>query len=206
MKGTGLMGLKNDIVSSLKRRYPSIEDQTMFAFSTLLDPRFKTVPFMDQTKLKIAKGKLVEEMCLLLDADGVDPNDPPCQGSTDHSSRDNGNKEHKGFWTHYNNAFGKNTENPSFTIPEKQVCETELNQYLKEPNIDATFGGKVPSYWYSSPYKRVQKMALKYLCIPPTTVYSERLFSTAGNICDTKRNRLDPERVKMLVFLNKNIE
>lgn len=43
-------------------------------------------------------------------------------------------------------------------------------------------------------------LGLKYLCVPPATVESERLFSTAGQICDSKRNRLDPERVKMLVF------
>lgn len=42
-------------------------------------------------------------------------------------------------------------------------------------------------------------LGVKYLCILPATVESE-LVSTAGQICDTKRNCLDPERLKILIL------
>lgn len=48
-------------------------------------------------------------------------------------------------------------------------------------------------------------LAQKYLAPPCTTVPSERLFGTASNIATDKRTRLDPEKVEMLLFLNKNI-
>ena len=49
-------------------------------------------------------------------------------------------------------------------------------------------------------------LARKYLAPPCTTVPSEiRLFSTAGNIVNDKRTRLDAEKVEMLLFLNKNM-
>ena len=40
----------------------------------------------------------------------------------------------------------------------------------------------------------------RFLCAP-----SERLFSTAGDIADGKRNGLLPEKVEMLLFLRKSL-
>lgn len=48
-------------------------------------------------------------------------------------------------------------------------------------------------------------LGLKYLYVSPAKVESKQLFSAAGLICDTKRNRLDPKRVKC-VFLTKICE
>lgn len=47
-------------------------------------------------------------------------------------------------------------------------------------------------------------MARHYLAIQGTSVASERVFSTAGDIVSAKRNRIDPKRVNMVLFLNKN--
>lgn len=58
----------------------------------------------------------------------------------------------------------------------------------------------VGQYWSKSPYTGLKKLRLKYLCVPPTTVFREWLFSNAGCIKDCKHNRLDLKRVKMLVF------
>lgn len=47
--------------------------------------------------------------------------------------------------------------------------------------------------------------ASAFLSAPCTSVESERLFSTASNILDEKRNRLLAERAEMLIFLKKNL-
>ena len=49
-------------------------------------------------------------------------------------------------------------------------------------------------------------LARKYLSAPPGSVASERLFSTAADIADEKRNRLAAEKVEMLLFLKKNLQ
>lgn len=62
------------------------------------------------------------------------------------------------------------------------------------------------SYWRGNNlYPNLKKLAQKYLSIKPATVDSERLFSTAGLIHTDLRNRLKPDNLKMLCFLNKNL-
>ena len=48
-------------------------------------------------------------------------------------------------------------------------------------------------------------LASKYLCAPPSSVAYERLFSTAGDISTETQNRLFPEKLEQLLFLNKNL-
>ena len=62
VSGSGLMGLKNDLISSMKRRYPSVEANLTLACATILDPRFKDLPFQSQDHLLAAKNKLLREM------------------------------------------------------------------------------------------------------------------------------------------------
>lgn len=212
--GSGLQGLKNDLLSSLKRRYPSVESNLTFACATLLDPRFKATPFKCEEHLERAKLRLLEEMGSMdqeIDEDSGDQNSSDQQSSqptgstgTDSSSNRNENKS-KGFWSQYKEVF---TEAYSNVSDETEVVSAldELNVYLKEKNMDPKHAEKIGNYWAASTFNRLVPLALKYLCVPPSTVSSERLFSSAGNICDVKRNRLDPEKVKMLVFLHKNID
>ena len=62
-------------------------------------------------------------------------------------------------------------------------------------------------YWKNNEQSKplLAKLARRFLCAPPGSVPSERLFSTAGDIADGKRNRLLPEKVEMILFLNKNL-
>lgn len=65
-----------------------------------------------------------------------------------------------------------------------------------------------PYYYWGDNRDRFPNLAAtarKFLCAPCTSVESERLFSTASNIVDEKRNRLTPERAEMLIFMRKNL-
>lgn len=50
----------------------------------------------------------------------------------------------------------------------------------------------------------LSKVAVKFQCIPATSVPSEQLFSSASELISESRNRLHPDNVNMLLFLNKN--
>ena len=50
-------------------------------------------------------------------------------------------------------------------------------------------------------YPTLAALAQKYLCICGTSVSLERLFSKAGYIVNVHRNRLSPDHVNTLLFL-----
>lgn len=65
-----------------------------------------------------------------------------------------------------------------------------------------------PFDWWKvneSKFPSVAKLAQRYLCVPGTSVASERIFSTAGDIVNANRSRLAPENVDKLIFLQKNL-
>lgn len=82
--------------------------------------------------------------------------------------------------------------------------EEEINAYLAETLLPPS--ADIFKYWKDNKEcQNLKKLSKKFLITPPSTVISERLFSTAGIIADKKQSTLDPERVRMLVFLNKNL-
>ncbi|XP_076660811.1 E3 SUMO-protein ligase ZBED1-like [Halictus rubicundus] len=76
--------------------------------------------------------------------------------------------------------------------------------YLVEPEIDANMD---PFEWWKSHEQKmpiIAQLAKKYLCIPATSVASERVFSAAGNIVTPSRNCLANENVTTNTFLHQN--
>lgn len=64
-----------------------------------------------------------------------------------------------------------------------------------------------PVWWKSNEhnYPHVAKLAKHYLAVPATSVLSERVFSTAGDIVTASRSALTPDNVDKLIFLAKNM-
>ena len=55
-------------------------------------------------------------------------------------------------------------------------------------------------------YTHLVRIARRYLSAPPSSVYSERLFSEAGNLYEQKLNRLLPKTGEKLLFLHHNLK
>ena len=92
----------------------------------------------------------------------------------------------------------------SFQITTKQVIDIEIKMYLENPP-DKTID---PFEWWRNNITRFPKLGLlaqKYLCSPPSSVNSERLFSIGGNIMTARRSRLKPENGEMLMYLAHNL-
>lgn len=51
----------------------------------------------------------------------------------------------------------------------------------------------------------IDECALKFLCIPGSSVESERIFSSTGQLLSEKRSRLKAKNVNMISFLHKNL-
>ncbi|GFO29307.1 Zinc finger bed domain-containing 1-like protein [Plakobranchus ocellatus] len=82
----------------------------------------------------------------------------------------------------------------------------EMRRYNKESPLKRDAD---PLAWWRENEALLQVLAKNYLCIPATSVPSERFFSKGGElICKfcNRRSCLKPDDVNMILFLNKNLK
>ena len=81
-----------------------------------------------------------------------------------------------------------------------------MSKYIQEPDI-VNVSEFDPIVWWRGRiacYPCLSETVKYMFCVPATSVPSERVFSTAGNIVTKKRSRLNPANVDILLFLNHN--
>ncbi|XP_030252892.1 zinc finger BED domain-containing protein 4-like isoform X1 [Sparus aurata] len=84
--------------------------------------------------------------------------------------------------------------------------ETEIVRYRSEMSISLT---SCPLKWWkenSKFYPLLSPLAKAYLTTPATSVPSERVFSTTGDVVTSQRSQLRPENIDMLNFLKRNLK
>lgn len=84
------------------------------------------------------------------------------------------------------------------------VIRDEIHRYK---SVECSLKTLPLDFWRSNchSYQNIAKLAMQYLSMQATSVPSERVFSTAGDIVTCQRSLLDPESVDMLIFLKKNM-
>ncbi len=83
--------------------------------------------------------------------------------------------------------------------------ETELECYLSEPVIERS---DMPLQWWQkneTRFKTLAHLANKFLCPPPSTVPSERVFSEVGMLYEARRSRLTGHHAHQLCFRHYNL-
>ena len=92
------------------------------------------------------------------------------------------------------------------TVSNDSLPMDEVTGYLESGVVDSS---ENPLLWWKeneSVYPRLAGLARKYLCIPANSVAPSRVFSSEGEIILEKRNRIEPECIDAMLFLNKNIQ
>lgn len=105
------------------------------------------------------------------------------------------------LWKHFDTKVAqvKTTATPSVMVT------LMMRQYLEMPHLERT---KHPlEFWkkYKQTFPELYEISLKYLCVPATSVPSERVFSKTGQITNDRRNRLSPKNLDYIIFLNSNL-
>jgi hypothetical protein len=83
-----------------------------------------------------------------------------------------------------------------------KTIEDELQNYFLTAIED--IDTDVYSWWHQRRASKLYKKAINYLIVPATSVPSERIFSTAGYVCNQRRAFLSGEHVGMILFLHEN--
>ncbi|XP_048054650.1 E3 SUMO-protein ligase ZBED1-like [Megalobrama amblycephala] len=155
--------------------------------ASVLDPRHKHLPFFAQTEKEAAKSKLIE-MCA------------PLAGADEVSAAQAGDMQ-RSQSSAMMLLLGGDYSTPRQATDDP---EAEVDIYMRDdpPSLDIN-----PLEWWKANERRFPRLATlarRYLCIPGTSVPSERVFSATGLTVNRLRSRLTPEHVDMLLFLNKN--
>jgi hAT family C-terminal dimerisation region/Domain of unknown function (DUF4413) len=135
-------------------------------------------------------------------------------------NHDNATKWHESFlekldeYNLQNNPASNTAESTRYvTTWERRM---EAKRRAKHPGIrtevisylgigTASFTGKLPLDWWrenAHDFPHLAAMARDYLCVPATSVPSERLFSAAGHTVSKQRTRLSSTSVRSLCCLN----
>lgn len=96
-------------------------------------------------------------------------------------------------------------QNKSESPKKKNSIATELDAYLGAARIARNDNPYIWWAFHRSQYPYLTQFAAIFLSAPASSVYSERLFSEAGNVYENKRNRLLPSNAEKLVFLHHNL-
>ena len=203
--------MQTTIWSDIEPRYSSHVVLDTLSIASFLDPRFKDHYLQDKEgTLLSVKGK-----CLEVSVDLNTPSENSQSTTASPSTTEDTTtrteappaKRLKGLAAvlqHISNEEGAANAQPTLSPAEK--IDKEIQAYLDLP---VALSDTNPLTWWRmehASFPHLAKVARKYLCICGTSVPSERVFSTAGHVCNDSRSRLLPENVNKLIFLAKNMK
>ena len=192
--------IKQVVKSDLEDRYSDPNLMMLLNKACFLDPRFKSLSFLSDEDRKDVLLSVEEEAAHvkteMISNEKENPADGP--GATKKA------KHESKFLSLLEDVLDK-LDTTHADISPQEAANKEIQKYLC---IDANREDNPTRWWknYSTQLPLLSTMARKYLCIPGTSVPSERAFSTAGNIVNAKRSCLLPENTNILTFLAQNLD
>lgn len=190
----GIQTLRKTMLESLERRFDKVIGSKQVVLACLLDPRYKERPLSSET-LAHAKAWLAD--------DGAMPAQSTPQDRV--TSEEEGSPKRLRVGSLLDNLLDQMLS-PAGQEETPKGIQEELDIYLQEPVVDRRTGD--PLKWWEENAKRFQGLSIqarRYLSCPPSSVPSERVFSTVGNIYGDKRSSLKGENAKKLGFLHYNL-
>ena len=172
----------------------------MLRIATYLDPRFKSLSFLNevenlQVKLDV-KQALVE---LIRKEDGAETEDNADSTSSSTVALPSGSQARKKQKLELLLEDIFDNTDSAVSIPLENA-ERELHTYESEVSI--SLQERNPLTWWKAcacTYKYLTKLVKRTLSVAATSVPSERLFSYASNLISEKRSCLNPKYVSFLV-------
>ncbi|XP_041862941.1 E3 SUMO-protein ligase ZBED1-like [Melanotaenia boesemani] len=200
--------LKAAVYNNLNSRYLTLKDKLYVA--SALDPRFKTLPFLSSEARDNTFSRLVTEAA---GPEQVDTSNQagggakekcippgPVKDATPPSPK---RLRESALVTLLGSAYASKPATSQKTPAEE--AQEEVNRYREVKPI--LLSDNPLTWWkaHAGEYPLLACLARRYLCVPGTSVSSERVFSTAGDIVTAQRSCLTPQHVDQLLFLQKNL-
>nr|XP_055057386.1 E3 SUMO-protein ligase ZBED1-like [Misgurnus anguillicaudatus] len=197
--------IKKAILNNLHTRYTSEYNHLLEC--TALDPRFRTLPHLEKEQCDDVFHGLKEKAVLMLQnkdegkecASGHPPAAEQLLDQTDRAGTEL--KPPPSKKTALEDLLGGTFDEP--VAQHISQIDAEMIKYRAETSISLN---SCPLKWWKENdrlYPLLSSIAKAYLSTPATSVPSERVFSSAGDIVNVQKSQLLPENVDMLIFLLK---
>lgn len=202
-----IISVQSALKKGMETRFKDLENNILYAESTILDPRFKARSLKNQDYRERAieglKNKVGKTPLQSLQYNNRENSSNTTTALVPVSSVDeNGNKKDcVSIWDEYDSEISR------ITRPENKTVAgiREIDKYLNEEYLDRKMD---PLQWWHErrhTYPHLYAYILKRFCIVATSVPCERVFSGAGQIITQRRKLLKPNKVSTLLFLHSNM-
>ncbi|MBN3271227.1 ZBED1 protein, partial [Polyodon spathula] len=198
---------KEVIAKELFSTYQQTPEVDMFLnVATFIDPRYKKLPFLSPFERAQVETRVIDEAKALLEKwkESSRPEDlpfsdePPFKRQATSTPPPTSNASNM-----LSVIFSQTGADENQEELHAQVME-ELSNFKSQKVLGLN---EDPLRWWSDRlalFPILPKLLQKYWCVPATSMYPERLFSSSGNVLRGKRNRLAPAHVDQQVFLYEN--
>ncbi|XP_065140690.1 E3 SUMO-protein ligase ZBED1-like [Paramisgurnus dabryanus] len=193
--------IKKAILNNLHNRYTSEYNHLLEC--TALDPRFRVLPHLEKDQCDDVFHRLKEKAVLMLQnkgKKGASGHPPAAEQPLDQKDRAGTElKPPPSKKTALEDLLGGTFDEP--VAKHITQIDAEMIKYRAETSISLN---SCPLKWWKENarvYPLLSSIAKAYLSTPATSVPSERVFSSAGDIVNVQRSQLLPENVDMLIFL-----
>lgn len=218
--------MKMNIVDSLNKRYIDNNVSSFLLKASFLDPRYKSLNNIAKEGAVFVTKQAIRNMCVLVAErqlvveDAVDsteklaratvkvesPSKPICSETTASQTTEPQMKKRKAETEDYDDWLSDviyvGTESAKQEVSKSELVNKELEKYDAELQIKGD-----PLEWWKSregSMPILAEVARAILCVPGSSVPSERVFSKSGHLLNKKRASLKSKNVDMLLFLSKN--
>ncbi|XP_072568141.1 E3 SUMO-protein ligase ZBED1-like isoform X2 [Paramormyrops kingsleyae] len=213
-ESTMIKEIKSAICLDLNKRYLDDEQKDILYVASAMDPRFKALPFLSDDKRQDIYVRVIAEAARCQRETGVEaretnadvvPEVVDVQGPVQEDIPSKRPRDSFTLADLLGQTYG--AVRPSLRKTTHELAEEEMKKYKEAAPLSLT-GANPLDWWkqHQNEYPLLSHLAKRYLCIPGTSVSSERVFSTAGDIITAQRSALSPKHVDQILFLSKNLK
>jgi len=191
-----VISMMDSLAEEMQKRFHNIEHLRLLSEATLLDPRFKQRAFRDAAAADEAAKSITAAAARVWSSE-----EEQTQAERTTLPAPPSSEQPSSVWEDFDErvADAVSISNPTST------AMAAMRGYLAETLIPRQ---ENPLAWWKARqgvYEGLTAVMKRRLCIVATSVPSERVFSKTGQIISESRNRLSPNKVRQIVFLNANL-
>lgn len=198
--------LRKTVLIKLKEKFEVCDTDQIYGISTIFDPRFKNLGFQNMIKAATAESLAKSDAIAVAQAHETTTSDET-ENEIETIETTETQNDYDEFWGKFDAKVVNPSKRAKISNNKKDIVDLEMRQYLSLPKLERK---ECPIIWWknvgSKQFPYLFEAAKKYLCMPATSVPSERVFSNAGNILNKKRTRLGKKTADQLITLHTNLK